>query len=92
MSLQDIALLGNLLAQFLALFTDCFHGVKARRLLATYVRGLLSSERESLSSMNTPTQMQLAWSTKQALPRAVAKLSALNASTTATEGKLKTLS
>jgi SRSO17 transposase len=31
-----------MLAQFLALFADCFHGVKGRRLLATYVRGLLS--------------------------------------------------
>ncbi len=42
MSLQDIASLGRMLAQFLALFADCFHGVKGRRLLATYVRGLLS--------------------------------------------------
>jgi SRSO17 transposase len=42
MSLQGIASLGRMLAQFLALFADCFHGVKGRRLLATYVRGLLS--------------------------------------------------
>lgn len=42
MSLQDIASLGKLLAQFLAFFADCFHGVKGRRLLAVYVRGLLS--------------------------------------------------
>jgi SRSO17 transposase len=42
MSLQDIASLGKMLAQFLALFADCFHGVRGRRLLATYVRGLLS--------------------------------------------------
>lgn len=42
MSLQDIASLGKLLAQFLALFADCFHGVKGRRLLSTYVCGLLS--------------------------------------------------
>lgn len=42
MSLQDIASLGKMLAQFLALFADCFHGVKGRRLLAAYVRGLLS--------------------------------------------------
>jgi len=42
MSLKDIASLGKLLAQFLALFSDCFHGVKGRRLFAAYVRGLLS--------------------------------------------------
>ena len=42
MSLQDIASLGKMLAQFLALFADCFHGVKGRRLFAAYVRGLLS--------------------------------------------------
>lgn len=42
MSLQDIASLGKMLGQFLALFSDCFCGVKGRRLLATYVRGLLS--------------------------------------------------
>ena len=42
MSLQDIASLGKMLAQFLTLFDDCFHGVKGRRMLAAYVRGLLS--------------------------------------------------
>ena len=42
MSLQDIASLGKLLAQFLTLFADCFHGLRGRRLLAVYVRGLLS--------------------------------------------------
>src|SRR6056297_584341 len=42
MSLQDIASLGKMLAQFLALFTDCFHGTKGQRLFAAYVRGLLS--------------------------------------------------
>lgn len=42
MSLQDIASLGKMLAQFLALFADCFHGVKGRRLFAAYVAGLLS--------------------------------------------------
>ncbi len=43
MSLQDIASLGKLLAQFLALFCDCFETVKGRRLLVVYVKGLLSS-------------------------------------------------
>lgn len=42
MSLQDIASLGKMLAQFLALFADCFHGIKGQRLLSVYVRGLLS--------------------------------------------------
>jgi SRSO17 transposase len=42
MSLRDIASLGKMLAQFLALFVDCFHGVKGQRLFAAYVRGLLS--------------------------------------------------
>lgn len=42
MSLKDIASLGKMLAQFLALFTDCFYGVKGQRLLAVYVHGLLS--------------------------------------------------
>jgi SRSO17 transposase len=42
MSLQDIASLGKMLAQFLSLFASCFHGVKGQRLLAVYVRGLLS--------------------------------------------------
>ncbi len=42
MSLEDIASLGKMLAQFLALFADCFHGIKGQRLFAVYVRGLLS--------------------------------------------------
>lgn len=42
MSLQDIASLGRMLSQFLRLFAGCFRGVKGRRLLAVYVRGLLS--------------------------------------------------
>ncbi|EAQ81534.1 transposase [Blastopirellula marina DSM 3645] len=42
MSLQDIASLGKMLAQFLSLFATCFHGRKGRRLLLAYVRGLLS--------------------------------------------------
>ena len=42
MSLQDIASLGKMLAQFLALFSTCFHGKIGRNLLAAYVRGLLS--------------------------------------------------
>ncbi len=42
MSLQDIASLRKMLAQFLALFANCFHGVKGRRLFAAYVGGLLS--------------------------------------------------
>jgi SRSO17 transposase len=43
MSLQDIAALGKMLAQFLALFADCFQRKEGRVLLAVYVRGLLSS-------------------------------------------------
>jgi len=42
MSIKDIASLGKMLAQFLALFASCFHGTKGRRLLAVYVNGLLS--------------------------------------------------
>jgi SRSO17 transposase len=42
MSLQDIAALGKLLAQFLSLFADCFRRPAGRLLLAVYVRGLLS--------------------------------------------------
>lgn len=42
MSVQDIASLGKMLGQFLTLFADCFSSVKGRRLLAAYVRGLLS--------------------------------------------------
>lgn len=43
MSLQNIAALGKLLAQFLGLFADCFRRPAGRLLLAVYVRGLLSS-------------------------------------------------
>lgn len=42
MSVKDIAKFGRLLAQFLALFADCFSRPAGRALLATYVRGLLS--------------------------------------------------
>lgn len=42
MSLKDIASLGKMLGQFLALFADCFRSVKGRNLLLAYVRGLLS--------------------------------------------------
>jgi SRSO17 transposase len=41
-----------MLAQFLALFADCFHGVKGRRLLTVYVRGLLSDlQRKNVEAM-----------------------------------------
>ncbi len=43
MSLKDIASLGIMLSQFLALFAHCFRSVKGRKLLAIYVRGLLSN-------------------------------------------------
>lgn len=42
MSVKDIASLGKMLAQFLALFADCFCGIRGQRLLVVYVRGLLS--------------------------------------------------
>ena len=42
MSVQDIAKLGRLLVQFLARFAHCFAPPAGRRLLAVYVRGLLS--------------------------------------------------
>jgi SRSO17 transposase len=42
MSVQDIARLGKLLAQFLARFANCFPRREGRRLLEAYVRGLLS--------------------------------------------------
>lgn len=52
MSLQDIASLGKMLAQFLTIFCDCFQSVKGQRLLATYVRGLLSSiQRKNVEAM-----------------------------------------
>ncbi len=42
MSLKDIASLGKMLAQFLALFVDCFYSNPGRKLLQIYVQGLLS--------------------------------------------------
>ena len=52
MSLKDIASLGKLLAQFLALFSDCFTRRAGRRLLAVYVRGLLSDvQRKNVEAM-----------------------------------------
>ena len=42
MLLKDIASLGKMLAQFLALFAGCFSRPAGRLLLATYTRGLLS--------------------------------------------------
>lgn len=52
MSLQDIASLGKLLAQFLSHFCDCFETVKGRRLLAVYVQGLLSKvQRKNVESI-----------------------------------------
>jgi SRSO17 transposase len=42
MSVKDIAKLGRLLAQFLAIFSDCFARRQGRVLLHAYVRGLLS--------------------------------------------------
>lgn len=52
MSLQDIASLGKLLLQFLALFADCFRRPAGRRLLGVYVRGLLSDvQRKNVEAM-----------------------------------------
>ena len=42
MSVNDIAKLGKLLAQFLSYFADCFARGAGRVLLAVYVKGLLS--------------------------------------------------
>lgn len=42
MSVQDIAKLGKMLAQFLAKFAFCFARAEGRALLQVYVRGLLS--------------------------------------------------
>lgn len=42
MSIKDIAKLGRLLGQFLALFAGCFARPEGRRLLEVYVGGLLS--------------------------------------------------
>jgi SRSO17 transposase len=52
MWLQDIVSLGKLLAQFLALFADCFRRLAGRRLLNIYVRGLLSNvQRKNVEAM-----------------------------------------
>lgn len=42
MNVKDIAKFGKLLAQFLGYFADCFARGEGRRLLAEYVKGLLS--------------------------------------------------
>ncbi len=42
MLIKDIAKLGKLLGQFLALFAGCFASIKGRRLLDVYVRRWLS--------------------------------------------------
>lgn len=42
MDIKDIRNLGKLLAQFLSLFADCFARPAGRRLMASYVKGLLS--------------------------------------------------
>lgn len=52
MSIKDIASLGKMLAQFLVLFADCFRRSAGRRLLAVYVRGLLSDvQRKNVEAM-----------------------------------------
>ena len=52
MSLQDIASLGKLLAQFLGLFADCFTRSAGRRLLQIYVQGLLGDvQRKNVEAM-----------------------------------------
>lgn len=40
MSLDDIALLGRMLAHFFAIFADCFAGAKGRYLLPVYGDGI----------------------------------------------------
>ena len=58
MSLQVIALLGNMLVRLLTLFSDCFHGSKGRRLLAVYVRGLPSDiERKNVEAIALKQQV-----------------------------------
>lgn len=42
MSVKDIAKLGKMLVQFLAIFAGCFARPQGRRLLKVYVQGLLS--------------------------------------------------
>lgn len=52
MKLKDIASLGKLLARFLLNFADCFAGIKGKKLLAVYVRGLLSDvQRKNAEAM-----------------------------------------
>jgi len=54
MSLKDIASLGKMLAQFLALFADCFSSNPGRRLLQIYVQGLLSDvKRKNVEAIAT---------------------------------------
>jgi hypothetical protein len=45
MSVHDIAKLGRMLVQFLALFSGCFARSAGRGLFEVYVRGLLSDVR-----------------------------------------------
>lgn len=64
MTLKDIASLQFLLAQFLALFANCFARSAGRRLLAAFVRGLLSdvqrknAEAIALNQGEAPRTMQ----------------------------------
>lgn len=52
MSVNDIAKLGRLLAQFLANFAACFPRSAGRSLLSVYVRGLLSDvQRKNVEAM-----------------------------------------
>ena len=52
MRTKDIAKLGKTLAQFLAIFADCFARPAGRALLHVYVRGLLSNvQRKNMEAM-----------------------------------------
>ena len=52
MLIKDIALLGKMLAQFLARLLNCFARPAGRRLLAVYVKGLVSTgERKNAEAM-----------------------------------------
>lgn len=52
MNVQDIAKLDRMLAQFLRKFANCFARPAGRRLLAVYVRGLLSGvQRKNVEAM-----------------------------------------
>jgi SRSO17 transposase len=42
MNLQDMKKLGSMISLFLSCFADCFRGLPARKLFATYVKGQLS--------------------------------------------------